>query len=120
MRLLLDENVSPRLAEALRRAGLDAVAIQGWRSGSFMAAPDEELLAAAAEDGRILLTADEQTIRPLLRSWAMSDRLHSGVLFLRGDETAEPRIGDLVRRIVSLDTTLGEADWTNRAMYLPR
>lgn len=55
MRFLLDSALSPWMAEELRRAGHDAVHA---RELGLAAAPDREVLARAAQEGRVLLTAD--------------------------------------------------------------
>jgi predicted nuclease of predicted toxin-antitoxin system len=55
VRFLVDENLSPQLAESLREAGHDAVHVRdiGLASGD-----DVAVLAAAHEDARVLVSAD--------------------------------------------------------------
>ena len=55
MRLLLDNNLSPRLAEVLNKAGWDAVhvAVLGLR-----AEPDTVAMQTALDDDRVLVSAD--------------------------------------------------------------
>jgi predicted nuclease of predicted toxin-antitoxin system len=55
MRLLLDENLSPRLAEFLRLAGYDVVHV---RDIALTSAADEVVLSAAVSDRRVLVSAD--------------------------------------------------------------
>ncbi|MGQ9533413.1 MAG: DUF5615 family PIN-like protein [Desulfotomaculales bacterium] len=55
MRFPLDSPLSPWMAAELRRAGHDAVHA---RELGLAAAPDREVLARAAREGRVLLTAD--------------------------------------------------------------
>ncbi|MDR1386931.1 MAG: DUF5615 family PIN-like protein [Propionibacteriaceae bacterium] len=55
MRLLVDENLSPNVARLLLLAGLDAVHVLDQGSGGT---PDEEVRAAAAAGGRIIISAD--------------------------------------------------------------
>lgn len=55
MRLLLDENLSPRLADLLRAAGHDIVHV---RDLGLTSAPDERVMAVAANDRRVLVSAD--------------------------------------------------------------
>lgn len=55
MKLLLDANLSPEVARLLNEAGHDAIHIQDI---GLLSAPDPEILQAAADDGRILITAD--------------------------------------------------------------
>ena len=51
MRFLIDNALSPSLAEGLRSAGHDAIHIR-------QAATDETVLARAARENRILISAD--------------------------------------------------------------
>lgn len=55
MRLLLDNNLSPRLVDVLAEEGWDVVHVRGF---GLQAAPDEVVLWTAREDGRILVSAD--------------------------------------------------------------
>lgn len=55
MRLLIDQNLSPLLAQALAEADHDAVHV---RDLGLSSASDTEVLAAARGDDRILISAD--------------------------------------------------------------
>lgn len=55
MRLLLDNNLSPRLVDALSAAGWDVVHVA---SLGLRAAPDRTVLETARRDGRFLVSAD--------------------------------------------------------------
>jgi predicted nuclease of predicted toxin-antitoxin system len=55
VKLLLDANLSPEVGRRLKEAGHDAAHV---RDIGLLSAPDAEILLAAAEEGRILLTAD--------------------------------------------------------------
>lgn len=55
MRLLLDANLSPEVARILREAGNDTVHVADI---GLLSAPDPEILNTAAEQDRVLLTAD--------------------------------------------------------------
>ena len=70
MRLLLDAHVSPAIARDLQREDVDAIAVRDWLDGEYRSAPDDQLLAAAGADGRVLVTYDCRTIPPLLKEWA--------------------------------------------------
>ena len=55
MKVYLDENLSPRIAEILRAGGVDAVsAHEAGRTGI----DDRSQLAHAAQDGRAMVTCD--------------------------------------------------------------
>ncbi len=55
MRLLLDNNLSPRLAEVLSKAGGDAVHVATL---GLRAAPDTVVMPTAPDDDRVLVSAD--------------------------------------------------------------
>lgn len=55
MRLLIDANLSPRVAEALRGEGFDAVHVVDLVS---VTATDDEIFDRAASEGRTVVTAD--------------------------------------------------------------
>jgi predicted nuclease of predicted toxin-antitoxin system len=55
VKFLLDENLSPRQAEALRALGHDAVSVA---ESGLAGADDSEVRRAAVEDGRVLITLD--------------------------------------------------------------
>lgn len=55
MRLLLDANLSPRIAESLSAAGFDAVHVADL---GLVTATDDEIFDRAAEQGLVVVTAD--------------------------------------------------------------
>jgi predicted nuclease of predicted toxin-antitoxin system len=55
MKLLVDANLSPRVAEGLRSAGFDAVHVADL---GLLTAEDDEIFDRAIEDGRVVITAD--------------------------------------------------------------
>jgi predicted nuclease of predicted toxin-antitoxin system len=67
MRFLIDENLSPRLAELLRTAGHDAVHV---RDLGLASAPDEVVMSAAGTDLRTLISADTDFGTTLARTGA--------------------------------------------------
>jgi predicted nuclease of predicted toxin-antitoxin system len=120
MRLLLDEHVSPAVAEGLVRAGGDAVALRAWLGGRYLEAPDETILAEAAREGRVLITYDQRTIPPLLKLWAETGRRHAGVVFVDHRSIPPDDIGALVRALGELLERMGGLDWTDRLVFLRR
>lgn len=56
MRFLVDQPVSPRVAEALRNAGHDALHV---RELNMAAAPDIAIMERARQEARIVITQDQ-------------------------------------------------------------
>src|SRR5215208_1975690 len=97
MRLLLDAHVSPAVARDLQRASIDAVAVRDWLEGNYRSASDDQLLAAAAVDGRVLVTYDCRTMPPLLKEWAEIRQEHAGVILVDEKTVRSNDVGGLVR-----------------------
>ena len=77
MRFLVDENVSPCVCDHLNRAGHEAVHV---RDEGLRSAPDSRVLARAAADGWILITADRGDFG---RELAYTQALEPSVILLR-------------------------------------
>ena len=84
MRFLVDECLPSRFARLLTDAGHDAVHVEDL---SLLGAPDSEVMAAAAEDGRVLLSADTD-FGELLATAKLSA---PSVVLFRGSATADRR-----------------------------
>ncbi|HEY4917416.1 MAG TPA: DUF5615 family PIN-like protein [Solirubrobacteraceae bacterium] len=77
MKLLLDEMYSPRLAEALRVAGIDASTVAEL---GLAGAADPEVLAAAIAEERVLLTENVADFTRISAELLIAGRHHPGVL----------------------------------------
>ena len=94
MRLLLDAHVSgKRVGEALRARGHDVRALDEERQLEGLA--DDEVLALAAADERVLVTHNVADFPTILRAWAEAARSHTGVILVYGIDHSE---FDLVAR----------------------
>lgn len=81
MRLLLDAHLSwRRIGVPLRAAGHDVLALSERLDLEGLS--DPEVLALAAEEGRILVTRNSRDFAPLLREWAGAGRHHSGCILI--------------------------------------
>ena len=71
LRLLLDEHLSPTIAEHLRRRNpqIAILSLQEWEQGAYLRAEDALLLTVARQQRLTLVTYDQRTIVPLLKSW---------------------------------------------------
>ena len=101
MKLLIDNALSPRIAEGLRQAGYDATHIRDY---GMAAATDEEVFELAAREGRILVSADTDFGALLLMR--KDDR--PSVILFRGKSQRRPKkqIAVLLDRLPSLAETL--------------
>ncbi|MHB0874983.1 MAG: DUF5615 family PIN-like protein [Anaerolineae bacterium] len=98
---LLDEDISYRVAEGLRRRGVDAVSVHELgRANQGM--PDEDQLAYAAAEGRVLVTYNRADYQALDASWRVTGRPHAGIVWCAERSIPRRAIGDLVRAIEAL------------------
>lgn len=118
MKLLLDEHVSPAVADGLHHS--DAEVLRAWFGGRYPEASDEAVVSAAADDDRVLVTYDQRTIRPHLKLWAEVQRSHAGVVFIDHRTILPNDIGGLARALELLVQQQGQLRWTDRIVFLRR
>lgn len=99
MRLLLDENLSPRVARMLQQAGHDAAHVTEVGLGNT---DDAEILEAAAHDGLTIVTADTD-FGALLAARGTSS---PSVVMLRSSDHLTP--DEQARLIVAVLARVGE------------
>lgn len=73
----LDEDLSPRIAAALRKRGIDAVSAHEVGNTHM---PDSDQLAYAAGEGRCLVTRNARHFLALSREAINRQQPHSGIL----------------------------------------
>lgn len=118
LKFLLDEHISPRVADGLRRRGIIALPISEWENGEYLGRDDSACLSRAAEKSLTLVTYDRRTIPLLLKAWADAGRNHGGVIFV-DDKTIRPsQLGALVRALAQLYRQAQGWDWQNRVCFL--
>lgn len=122
LKLLLDEHISPDVADGLRRRHRWPV-IHGmaeWLGGGFLGKDDSACLLEAAEQGLTLVTYDRRTIPPLLKTWAEEGRRHGGLIFVDEKSISPADIGGLVRALLQLFKETGKWDRIDRVYFLGR
>jgi hypothetical protein len=88
VRILLDAHISTqRVTVPLREAGHDVRAVAEERK--LDGNPDEELLALATEEERVLVTCDVNDFPAITRSWAEAGRTHAGCAIIVGIDHGE-------------------------------
>ena len=94
--ILLDEMLSPSIAEQLRDRGLDAIALTELPGLSGVA--DYEVLTYATSVNRIVVTRNVRDFVVLDRQWRDAGRPHSGIACLDSQAFRQDRafIGNVV------------------------
>lgn len=118
MRLLLDAHVSgPRIGRRLEEAGHDVRALD--QEPALEGLDDEDVLALASEEQRILVTHNIRDFPAILREWAQAQRSHAGAILVYGIDHGEFEL--VVRGIERwLELYAEPADWTDLAVVLDR
>ena len=94
VKLLLDENISPAAAIALRADGVDAYRV---RDRGLTGATDHELLARAYAEDRIVVTSNVCDFEKL----AHARELHAGIVLLERAGLLRDEQIELIRRIAA-------------------
>lgn len=118
MRFLLDAHVSgPKVGNRLQAAGHDVRSLD--QEPALEGLDDEDLLALAHGEERILLTNDIGDFPSILREWAAAQRSHAGVILVYGIDHRE---FDLVVRGIGrwLELYPEPESWIDLAAVLDR
>ena len=107
VKLLLDENLSPRVAEALRGEGIDACHV---RDRGLLQATDPAVLDRAFAEDRVLVTANVDDFVKL----AHARDIHAGIVLIDDGGLLRDEQHEVVRR--AFDAMQGEADMVNRVL----
>lgn len=122
LKLLLDEHISPAVADGLRRRvhSIAVYPMAEWENGDLLGQDDSTCLMKAAAQGLTLVTYDRRTIPPLLKAWAEEDRRHGGLIFVDEKTISPANVGALTRALAHLYEQTGKWDWTDRVVFLRR
>lgn len=122
IKLLMDEHISPAVADGLRRRNrsLVVVSMVEWKNGEFLGQQDFVCLQQAAVQGLTLVTYDRRTIPLPLKTWAEEGRRHGGVIFVDEKTISPADAGSLVRALSELARATAQWDWSDRVCFLRR
>ncbi|MBA2574656.1 MAG: DUF5615 family PIN-like protein [Nocardioidaceae bacterium] len=95
--LLLDEMMSPRIAEGRRARTIDANGIADRTD--LHSLPDADVLELATAEERILVTFNIKDFQALDRLWATAGRTHDGIVFVA--HRRFPRQGGAIGQLVT-------------------
>ena len=117
MRLLLDAHVSNRrVGRPLVEAGHDVLALDQDETLSRLA--DEDVLALAVEQERIVITHNVRHFAPIVRSWAETGRGHHCAILVTLPHTD---YGAILRRLEQAFAARPEQDeWIDRVEFVGR
>jgi hypothetical protein len=101
-RLLLDEMLSGAIAAQLRTRGIDATAVVD--DVALVSTPDEELLAYATEQRRVLVTANVCDFAAIANDWRAAGRAHHGLVYVANRTFPQDRsfVGSLAAALTAL------------------
>ncbi len=113
---MLDAHLSRRfIADPLRRRGHDVRSLQEERALDGLR--DDDVLALATSEGRIIVTRNSRDFAPLARRWMEAGREHAGCVLIWSyahDEYAN--IVDGVERLLAMVPR--QEDWKNLAVSM--
>jgi len=107
MRFHLDEHVGHAIAEGLRRRGIDVTTTP---EAGLLSAPDEEHVAFANREIRVIVTQDADFLRN-----AANDRTHFGIAYYPQGQRS---FGDIIRHLAPMHDVMGDDEMRGRVEYL--
>jgi predicted nuclease of predicted toxin-antitoxin system len=113
LKLYLDEDVHPDLAEAIRQKGFDC---QNAAEAGNLGKTDEEQLVYAATQGRCLVSFNIADFAVLAREWDANNRRHAGIVVTA--QVSRKKMGDLLRRLLDLLNATAADEMTDVLRYL--
>ncbi|MCC6443112.1 MAG: DUF5615 family PIN-like protein [Armatimonadetes bacterium] len=118
--LLLDENISPEVADQInwKRPDIPIVSLQHWQEGILIGMSDKQTIRCAAQAELILVTYDQNSLPELLARLGSEGFSHEGVIFIDRRTLSSNDFGGLVRALVLFWDDRHDYDWENRIDYL--
>jgi predicted nuclease of predicted toxin-antitoxin system len=119
LKLLLDEMYSPALAAELRARGHDVVSPHDSRYSALAGASDDDVLAAAQIEGRVLVTENVRDFRQLEVVLLSGGRHHAGLVYTSNRSFPRGAASTVGRLVSALDNLLREdEDLGDRSIFL--
>ncbi|MGH7922119.1 MAG: DUF5615 family PIN-like protein [Candidatus Dormibacteraceae bacterium] len=118
MRLLLDEMYAATLAEQLRARGHDVVSVHDPECRRLEGAPDEEIWAAAIDEGRALVSENVRDFRRIEAGALARGEPVAGLIFTTDRQFPRGDPGTLGCLVVALDALGATPPDTATALFL--
>ena len=110
MKLYLDEDIKPVVADMLRNRGLGCLST---REAGNLGRSDSEQLAFAVHQNRAILTFNIVEFLRLAMTWAAEGRSHCGIIV-----SDQIPVSELLRRLIRLSVHHQHDDLSNRILWL--
>jgi hypothetical protein len=114
LRFGTDENFNGRIRVGLLRAWPDLDLVRAQDAG-LSGAPDEEVLAWAAAESRVLLTGDRRTLVGLAYERVRRGLSMPGLIVVH----TNAQVGSTVNDILMLAVASRPGEWEGQVIYLP-
>lgn len=114
VRFLADENLDDHIVAGLRSRE-PAIDILGVKTAGLRATKDPALLELAAEQDRILITHDRNTMTRHVRDRMVAGKRTSGRFIVPDDENA---IGGIIDWLVLVWSASQAEEWRDRIVYV--
>ena len=121
LKLLLDEHISPDVANGLRRRNraLEIRYLVEWEDGRFLGEEDSACLREQTAQGFTLVTYDRRTFLPCSKLGRKRGE-RTAAIFVDEKTISPADIGGLVWALTRLARETGNWNWTNRIYFLRR
>jgi len=106
IRFYTDEHVAGAVIRGLRQRGVDVLTVS---KAGLLGAPDEEHLARATKEGRVLFTQDADYLR-----LHASGTSHAGITYA----TQQASTGEIIYGLMLIHQVLDSEDMVNHIEYL--
>jgi Domain of unknown function (DUF5615) len=115
VRFLADEDIRPGVIQALRSRE-PAIDILDVKSAGLKGAKDPALLEIAAEQGRILITYDRNTMTRHFWEYLAAGKSSPGVFIVPQRRSA---IGEITEWLLLVWTASQAEEWCNQIVFIP-
>ena len=106
MKALLDEQLSPQIAQLLRQAGCDVIAVA--ERDDLAGSSDRIVFDTAAAEGRAVITNNIKDFRPLAAEALAKGQSHAGLILLPSSRTrtraAVAQLAAVIEQVISEHT----------------